>query len=127
MMTEIYDLLLTNDIIKKKVTKNQIKFYELSERLDYSKPFVLITPLETIKSFSYGSDKPLNQIMTYQINVESTQRMLTKEIAHEINIVMFNHDFKQLSGGLDEYFEETKRYVDARRYRKNTCLYDTNY
>lgn len=36
--------------------------------------------------------------------------------------------FGQISGkGLDEYFSETKRFVDARRYEGNTKIYDTEY
>ena len=28
---------------------------------------------------------------------------------------------------LDEYFKDTRRYVDARRYQKITRIYDTDY
>lgn len=127
MLTEIYDLLLTIPLVKEKIGKNQIKFYEASERLDYSKPFILIDPIGVIESFVYGSDKELSQIMSYQINVESYDRKLTKQLSKEIKKCLFEHDFKQLSGGLDEYFKETNRFVDARRYRKNTKLYENDY
>ena len=35
--------------------------------------------------------------------------------------------FGLLDGVLDQYFNETKRFVDARRYRKNTQIHDTDY
>jgi len=36
-------------------------------------------------------------------------------------------NYGQMTGGLDEYFPDTGRFVDARRYRGTTSLYDTDY
>ena len=44
-----------------------------------------------------------------------------------VKAVMWKFGYVQLNGGLDEYFSETKRFVDARRYRKNTQIHDTDY
>ena len=128
MMMEVYDQLIANDLIKEKVTKERIKFYEVPESLDTSKPFIVIdTPLGPPTSAYYAANKEMSQIFSYQINVETTNRKLTDELSKEIKKIMWKNDFKQLSGGLDAYFTETKRFVQARRYRKNTKMHDTDY
>ena len=49
-------------------------------------------------------------------------------VQYEIKKEMKKLGFGQISGqGLDEYFSETKRFVDARRYEGNTKIYDTKY
>ncbi|MDT2814369.1 hypothetical protein P7H75_05880 [Vagococcus carniphilus] len=128
MMMEVYDQLIANDLIKEKVTKERIKFYEVPESLDTSKPFIVIdTPLGPPESAYYAANKEMSQTFSYQINVETTNRKLTDELSKEIKKIMWKNDFKQLSGGLDAYFTETKRFVQARRYRKNTKMHDTDY
>ena len=128
MMMEVYNQLVANDLIKEKVTKERIKFYEVPESLDTSKPFIVIdTPLGPPTSAYYAANKEMSQIFSYQINVETTNRKLTDELSKEIKKIMWKNDFKQLSGGLDAYFTETKRFVQARRYRKNTKMHDTDY
>ena len=136
MMMEVYNQLITNDLIKEKTsfvndegkTEYRIKFYEVPESLDTSKPFVVIdTPLGPPTSAYYAANKEMSQTFSYQINVETTNRKLTNEISKEIKKIMRENDFIQLSGGLNTYFTETKRFVQARRYRKNTKIYDTDY
>lgn len=128
MMTEVYDKLIASDLIKEKVTKDRIKFYEVPESLDTSKPFIVIdTPLGPPESAYFAANKEMSQTFSYQINVETTNRKLTAELSKEIKKIMWEMDFKQLSGGLNTYFTETKRFVQVRRYRKNTKIYDTDY
>ena len=128
MMMEVYNQLIANNLIKEKVTKERIKFYEVPESLDTSKPFIVIdTPLGPPTSAYYAANKEMSQTFSYQINVETTNRKLTDELSKEIKKIMWKNDFKQLSGGLDAYFTETKRFVQARRYRKNTNIHDTDY
>lgn len=128
MMMEVYNQLIANDLIKEKVTKERIKFYEVPESLDTSKPFIVIdTPLGPPESAYYAANKEMSQTFSYQINVETSNRKLTDELSKEIKKIMWKNDFKQLSGGLDAYFTETKRFVQARRYRKNTKIHDTDY
>lgn len=128
MMMEVYNQLIANDLIKEKVTKERIKFYEVPESLDTSKPFIVIdTPLGPPMSAYFAANKELSQTFSYQINVESPNRKITKEIAKEIKKVMWEFNYQQLNGGLDTYFIETKRFVDARRYRTNTKMHDTDY
>lgn len=136
MMMEVYNQLIANDLIKEKTsfvndkgkTEYRIKFYEVPESLDTSKPFIVIdTPLGPPTSAYYAANKEMSQTFSYQINVETTNRKLTNELSKEIKKIMWENDFIQLSGGLNTYFIETKRFVQARRYRKNTKIYDTDY
>lgn len=127
MMMEVYNALCENETIKTEVGKSQIKFYETVESLDHDKPFIVVDALGPPESALFGSDKELSQSFSYQINVETKKRMLTKEIQKAIKDTLMDKGFFQLRGGVDEYFPETKRFVDARRYKKNTTIYDTDY
>ncbi|MDG6770392.1 hypothetical protein ACEWFP_16415, partial [Lactiplantibacillus plantarum] len=72
----------------------------------------------------------LNVQFTFQINVESISRPARNAVAREIQNEMLALGFSRLSGAqneLDEFMTETNRFVDVRRYRGNTKLYDTNY
>jgi hypothetical protein len=88
---------------------------------------VIDTPLGPPESAYFAANKEMSQTFSYQINVETTNRKLTDELSKEIKKIMWENDFIQLSGGLNTYFTETKRFVQARRYRKNTKIYDTDY
>lgn len=124
----IYDALIADETILSKVGKEQIKFYEVAETLDQTKPFIVIDSFSGPQSPAfYGSDSELSQQFNFQINIETFSRTDAKLIAKAIKDVMWSTGFAQLPGGLDEYFKETKRFVDARRYRKNTPIYDTDY
>lgn len=127
MMMEIYTALCADQLISENVTEERIKFYEAPETLDVSKPFIIIDALSPQTSANFAANKVVSKQFSYQINVETPDRVLTKRIARSVSYIMRNLDFGQLNGGLDTYFKETKRYVDARRYRKNTRTHDTDY
>ena len=127
MMMEIYTALCADSLIAEKVTDKCIKFYEAPETLEVDKPFIIIDALAPQTSANFAANKVVSKQFSYQINVETTDRILTKRISRSVSYIMRNLDFGQLNGGLDTYFKETKRYVDARRYRKNTRTYDTDY
>lgn len=127
MMMEIYTALCADQLISENVTKDRIKFYEAPETLDVSKPFIVIDVLSPQTSANFAANKEVSKQFSYQINVETPDRVLTKRISRSVSYIMRSLDFGQLNGGLDTYFKETKRYVDARRYRKNTRTYDTDY
>ena len=127
MMMEIYTALCADQLISENVTKDRIKFYEAPETLDVSKPFIIIDVLSPQTSVNFAANKVVSKQFSYQINVETPDRVLTKRISRSVIYIMRNLDFGQLNGGLDTYFKETKRYVDARRYRKNTRTHDTDY
>lgn len=125
-MIEIYNLLSSDRYIKD-ICYNRIKFYNYPETADTSKPFIIIEPLEVITPSIHGSDKELTVQFSYQIDVQSLDRMTVKNLQAKVKELMGSKGFSQLSYGMDEYFKETKRYVDARRYVGNSSLYDTNY
>lgn len=128
IMMIVYNALIADETINKLVTPQRIKFYEVPETLDTTQPFIIIdTPLGPPQAAYFASNKELSTQFSYQINVESMDRLVTKEIAKAIKDVMRSLGYHQLAGGLDTYFEETKRFVDARRYRVNTKIYDTDY
>ena len=74
-----------------------------------------------------GSDGSLSVQFYFQVNIEGVDRHDVKEVAAIVRDTMSGFNFAQLSAGLDQYFPETKRFVDARRYRGYTTLYDNNY
>ena len=124
MLMEIYNKLATSTIIDKK----RIQFYETPENMNLnSAPFVVISPLAPPEPSYYGSDDELAMEMTYQINVEATERTKAKEVQLEVKKLLKQLGFSQLTGGLDTYFKETKRYVDARRYIYVSDIYETDY
>lgn len=124
MLMKIYNQLVENTTIKTLV-ENRIKFYVIPETLEV--PFVCIRPLDVPVPNQYGSDKEISMQLTYQIDVETIKRMDAKVLQFEIKKEMLKLGFFQLNEGLDEYFEETKHFIDARRYRATTKLYDTKY
>ncbi|XBG80737.1 hypothetical protein V4S33_06535 [Enterococcus cecorum] len=124
MLMEIYNKLATSTIIDNK----RIKFYETPENMDLnSAPFIVISPLAPPEPSYYGSDDELAMEMTYQVNVEATKRIKAKEVQLEVKKLLKQLGFSQLTGGLDTYFKETKRYVDARRYIYVSDIYETDY
>ena len=124
MLMEIYNVLKTST----KIDSSRIKFYETPENMDLnSSPFIFISPLAPPEPSYYGSDDELAMEITYQINVEATKRIKAKEVQLEVKKLLKQLGFSQLQGGLDSYFKETKRYVDARRYVYVSNIYETNY
>lgn len=112
----IYNQLISNEVIVS-LCEDRIKFYEYPETGDTSKPFIVIDPLDVPVPTVYASNENHANEYLYQIDVESTNRLQVKEIQAEIKKELKKLGFGQLKDGLDEYFKETKRFVDARRYR----------
>lgn len=115
--------------LKEKVELAQvsIKPYYRPESLPEREPSVVIIPLESPRQNSYGGDRPLRKEFTYQINVESGNLSEVKRLARIVEEVLLDLDFFQLPEGLDEYFVETRRYVDSRRYRGYSSIYQIDY
>lgn len=126
MLTIIFNEMMKNEVIAGNCA-GRIKYYLYPETGDTAHPFITIRPLQPPQDAAYASDKALGQEFFYQIDVQSSDRKRCKEIQQAVKQVMYQLGFMQRPGGLDEYFEETKRYVDARRYHATTKLYDTDY
>ncbi|MDB8858811.1 hypothetical protein [Pediococcus acidilactici] len=116
-----------NQLTKKATGGNRIKAYDYPEKADRSKAFILMKPVGPPMTSNAGSDEELQIRFTIQIACESPIRMEVKQLQHEIKKEMKKLNYAQMADGLDEYFEATGHFVDARRYRGNSVLYDTNY
>lgn len=132
MLEEIEKQLLQNEYIvnmTKIDAKNyRIKAYEYPETGDKNGAFITIRPVSVPEEAYHGSDKELSIEHLIQIDVEAKYPSVCKEIQFNVKQEMKKLGFGQVKGqGLDEYFPETKRFVDARRYQGNTKIYDTNY
>ena len=133
MLDNIYEALCTNEYIhnltfNEETKEYRIKYYQQPETADKSGAFITIRPVDVPNEAYHGSDKELSIEHLIQIDVESKYRATCKQIQYELKKEMKKLGFGQVSGqGLDEYFSETNRYVDARRYDGNTRIYDTHY
>ncbi|HFD1661203.1 TPA: hypothetical protein QFK58_000254 [Enterococcus faecium] len=133
MLNIIYEALCLNEYIhlmtyNENTEQYRIKFYEQPETADKTGPMITIRPVDTPNEAYHGSNKELSVEHMIQIDVESKYRATCKQIQYEIKKEMKKLGFGQISGqGLDEYFSETKRFVDARRYEGNTKIYDIEY
>lgn len=126
MIQAIYEALNANPRFHELVG-DRIRKYDYPESAPHSPLFVLIYPMDPPAPETAGSDQLLSVAFDYQINVEGLNRHDVKEVAAIVRDTMSDFNFAQLPTGLDEYFPETKRFVDARRYQGSTPLYDTNY
>lgn len=126
MLDIIYDELNYDEIIQEQV-KGRIRYYTYNENDEMVTPFIIITPFSTPIPAIYGSNQELAIEMTYQLSVEGGNRKQVKELAYQIKNIMWNLGFGQLEFGLDEYLDDVQQFVDVRRYRKVTNLYETNY
>lgn len=104
-----------------------IGMFQRPESLAGNASSIVLIALNPPSQSAFASNKFLQRHFTYQINVESSDYYETKRLAREVEKVLLDLNFFQQSGGLDEYFEGTKRYVDARTYRGSAQLYDIEY
>lgn len=129
MLTEIYNALMANDELKELVTGVKgirVAYYGYGDTRDQTGLHLVIIPLKPPTPAVGGSDKELSVELTYQIDAVSANRKDVKRVQFLIKQIMSEMGFSQLNDGLDEFLEN-KTYVDARRYRMNTKLYQTNY
>ncbi|MEB7675547.1 hypothetical protein NGB25_00035 [Staphylococcus saprophyticus] len=110
----IYDLLINDDFIKANVAK-RIYFYEVTENVDTTKPFIILSPIYDTPS-SFVSDSYLSETYNIQVDVETYKDQTTIDITKRVRKILFDNNFYQTASMLDDYFKETKRYVKSRRY-----------
>ncbi|MGM0337710.1 hypothetical protein [Enterococcus sp. AZ007] len=132
MLFEVRNQLLKNsyinDMTKISEDKFRVKAYEYPETADKSGAFITIRPVDVPNEAYHGSDKELSVEHLIQIDVEAVYPSVCKELQFNAKQEMRKLGFGQVRGqGLDEYFSETRRFVDSRRYRGNTKIYDTDY
>lgn len=131
MIEIVYQALRANTIIANKTKEAdggyRISKYDHPETADHARTFIVIKPLRPPETINSASNIDIQIQFTFQIAVESPDRKEVKLLQHEIKEEMKKLNYAQMTDGLDEYFEATGHFVDARRYRGNTALYDTNY
>ncbi|WP_088838935.1 DUF3168 domain-containing protein [Listeria sp. ILCC792] len=111
----IYQRFVQNSTIQAHC-EDRIYYYTYPETADKSKPFLIISPLEPPIEDIFGSDSGTVERVSIQIDVESQNRLTAKEIQLAVKEELKRLNITQDLGGLDDYFPETTRYVDSRRY-----------
>lgn len=120
MVTEISDLLKTNEKVRQIKMKTFVRPESLSDEL----PSIVIIPIAPPMQQDFGSDKPLSKKFLYQIEVESISRMECKEIQNEIENLLITIGFFQSDSGLEGFDINTNRYRDARTYKGSSDIYE---
>ncbi|EGI0459285.1 DUF3168 domain-containing protein [Listeria monocytogenes] len=115
ILNVIYTTLSKNDIIHT-TCEERIKYYDFPSTGDSNKTFLLIIPLDVPVPTNFSSNEAMWEDFLVQIDVQSDDRLIAKKIQDEVRKEMKQIGFGQLAGGLDEYFPETGRFVDARKY-----------
>lgn len=115
MLLIVHEKLKGNSVIAK-YCESRIKLYEYPETADDTKPFIVIDPLDVPIPATYASNNNHSFEYNYQIDVQTQSYEITKLLAEAIRLEMRELGFEQLPNGLDEFFKETKRYLDVRRY-----------
>ena len=121
MISDIFEYIekvLNSNAIVHEHVGNRIFFYQVEETDEESinLPFIVINSLDPYSPRSFASNNYFNQNFVVQIDVESKDDSITKLVANEITKELFKHYLFKLDGGLDEFFIETQRFVDSRRY-----------
>lgn len=124
MLAEVEETLLKDSDIQVIKAAKGLKSYQRPESLPDDQTSIIIDPLGPPEEAAKGSNTSLSNKFIYQINVESTDRIECKKLQSKIKTLLNEFGFTQTSGGLDEYFDTTKRYVDARRYIGYSKLYE---
>lgn len=107
-----------------RLTDISIKSFVRDSKLDDTETSIVLIPVAPPMQTNFGSNASLSKVFLLQVNVESTDRKTCKELQRIIEKIMESESFYQTVGGLDEYIEDLKRYVDARTYKGVSKLYD---
>ncbi|MDT2877199.1 hypothetical protein ACQUED_05780 [Lactococcus lactis] len=124
MLNEIMQVLATDSDILSIQKTGGFKSYSRYENLSGSLTSITVIPAGPPEQTAVGSNDSFAKHFVYQVSIEATNRMESKELQRKVENILKTKGFFQMNGGLDEYFEETKRYVDARFYEGNSNLYE---
>ncbi|EUJ33522.1 gp10 protein [Listeria floridensis FSL S10-1187] len=115
ILDEVYELFTADELIQG-ICEDRIKFYSVPESLNTKQTFMRISLLEPPREDVYKSDSPSVERVSLQIDVEGSERKKIKVVQSRVRNILEKINIKQEMGGLDAYFDETKRFVDSRRY-----------
>ncbi|HEL0668851.1 TPA: hypothetical protein TUW52_000917 [Streptococcus equi subsp. zooepidemicus] len=120
MLTEIFDLLKTDNVLK----LVKIKSFERPESLPDDQTSVVILPITAPKQITFGSDVSLSKKFVYQVEVESTSRIECKDLQRRIEKQLEKIGFYQNDAGFERFDRDTGRYLDARTFRGFSDIYE---
>lgn len=124
VIMEIHDALIADPYIKEQAFK-RIKFYEYPATGEVTAPYIVIDPLSPPLPQEFGDDEPIADSYIYQIDVWTKNRLVTKQLAKRVGVVMRTLGFGYFAGAADEHDEKTGIFRDARRYRN--MIYDEDF
>ena len=124
MLNEIMQVLATDSDILSIQKTGGFKSYSRYENLSGSLTSITITPTGPPEQTAMSSNDSLAKHFVYQVSIEAIDRLTVKKLQNTVENILKTKGFFQMNGGLDEYFSDTKRYVDARFYEGNSNLYE---
>lgn len=124
MLNELMEELATDSEIQEIQQNQGFKSYVRYDELPKDKTSITIIPSGPPESVGFASNDSLSKHFIFQVSIEAIQRDVPKKLQGKVEQILKTKGFYQMSGGLDEYFSTTKRYVDARFYQGNSQLYD---
>ncbi|APC48294.1 hypothetical protein BME96_08995 [Virgibacillus halodenitrificans] len=113
VLDEIYKLLVADNYIREQVM-GRIKFFEYPATGDVTGPYIVIDEIGPPIAVEYGGNKEIAYEQITQIDVWSTDRKLTRNLANAIRDVLRNDNVTQSAIGPSDYDKGVFR--DARRY-----------
>ncbi len=126
MIDKIYEALIADTLINDLVGR-RIKYYEYPEAKDVKETHIIIDPISPPDPGDFADDTWLTDDYFYQIDVWSKDMDERDIISSKIRKIMLKQfNFKQLSGGVDEWDKEYDIFRDARRYRGKSYRKDFN-
>lgn len=124
MLNELMEELAADSEIQEIQQNQGFKSYVRYDELPKDKTSITIIPSGPPESVGFASNDSLSKHFIFQVSIEAIQRDVPKKLQRKVEQILKTKGFYQMSGGLDEYFSTTKRYVDARFYQGNSQLYD---
>ncbi|WP_217588740.1 hypothetical protein [Lentibacillus saliphilus] len=113
VLDDIYNALVADDFIREQAM-GRIKFFEYPATGDVTGPYIVIDEISPPIAIEYGSNKEIAYEQITQIDVWSTDRKLTRNLANAIRDTLRNKNVTQSAIGPSDYDKGVFR--DARRY-----------
>lgn len=124
MLNEIMQVLATDSDILPIQKTGGFKSYSRYENLSGGLTSITVIPAGPPEQTAMSSNDSLAKHFVYQVSIEAIDRLTVKKLQNTVENILKTKGFFQMNGGLDEYFSDTKRYVDARFYEGNSNLYE---
>lgn len=124
MLNELMQVLANDSEILAIQKTGGFKSYVRYDQLAKESTSITIIPSGPPEGSVFGSNASLAKHFIYQVSVEAIDAITCKSLQNKVETILKTKGFHQMDGGLDEYFNDTKRYVDARFYQGNSNLYE---